>query len=90
MFEVHITYRQGWPPQWVHSNTINLKEGMYNTPSFTLARVIGGIVSWWWIQRCTRRNEEAKKVLIIIIASGFVLGEGACSIINLGLAAARV
>lgn len=63
---------------------------MYNTPSFTLARVIGGIASWWWIRRCTRQNEEGRIVLIIIVASGFVLGEGVFSIVNLGLAAAGV
>jgi uncharacterized oligopeptide transporter (OPT) family protein len=62
---------------------------MYNTPSFTLARVVGGIASWWWIRRCTGLDED-KIVLIIIVASGFVLGEGVCSIINLGLAAAGV
>jgi uncharacterized oligopeptide transporter (OPT) family protein len=61
--------------------------GMYNTPSFTLARVIGGIASWWWIRRCSQRKEEGKQILVVIIASGFVLGEGVCSIINLGLAA---
>lgn len=63
---------------------------MYNTPSFTLARVIGGIILWWWIRRCTRRGNEGGEVLVIILASGFVLGEGVCSIINLGLAAAGV
>lgn len=61
---------------------------MYNTPSFTLARVIGGVAVWWWICRCDRRGEEEKKVLVVIVASGFVLGEGVCSIINLGFAAA--
>jgi uncharacterized oligopeptide transporter (OPT) family protein len=63
---------------------------MYNTPSFTLARVFGGLASWWWIYRCDRQNEEEKKVLVVIVASGFVLGEGICSIINLGLAAAGI
>jgi uncharacterized oligopeptide transporter (OPT) family protein len=63
---------------------------MYNTPSFTLARVIGGVASWWWIRRCDKRHEEQKKVLIVIVASGFVLGEGICSIINLGMAAAGI
>jgi uncharacterized oligopeptide transporter (OPT) family protein len=67
-----------------------LTVGMYNTPSFTLARVVGGVAGWWWLRRCDRRNEEGKKVLVIIVASGFVLGEGVCSIINLGLAAAGV
>ena len=63
---------------------------MYNTPSFTLARVIGGVASWWWIRRCNQRDDEGKKVLVVIVASGFVLGEGACSIINLGMAAVGV
>jgi uncharacterized oligopeptide transporter (OPT) family protein len=63
---------------------------MYNTPSFTLARVIGGVASWWWIRRCDKRDEEQKKVLVVIVASGFVLGEGICSIINLGMAAAGI
>jgi uncharacterized oligopeptide transporter (OPT) family protein len=63
---------------------------MYNVPSFTLARMIGGLASWWWIRRCDRRNEEQKKVLVVIVASGFVLGEGICSIINLVLAAAGI
>lgn len=22
--------------------------GMYNVPSFTLARTVGGLLSWWW------------------------------------------
>jgi uncharacterized oligopeptide transporter (OPT) family protein len=63
---------------------------MYNTPSFTLARVIGGVASWWWIRRCDRRGEDGKMVLVVILASGFVLGEGVCSIINLGMAAAGI
>ena len=64
--------------------------GMYNTPPFTLARVIGGVASWWWIRRCNQRDDDGKKVLVVIVASGFVLGEGVCSIINLGMAAAGV
>ena len=80
------TRRGRWysSPLWI----LVYREGMYNTPSFTLARVIGGIASWWWLRRCDRRGEDEKKILIVIIASGFVLGEGVCSIINLGLAAA--
>ena len=63
---------------------------MYNTPSFTLARVIGGVASWWWIRRCHQRDNEGQKVLVVIVASGFILGEGVCSIINLGMAAVGV
>ncbi|KAK1999539.1 OPT oligopeptide transporter [Colletotrichum falcatum] len=52
--------------------------GMYNVPSFTLARTIGGMLSWYWI---TRRGESSTP--LIILASGFILGEGFLSIVNL-------
>ncbi|RFU76118.1 hypothetical protein TARUN_6116 [Trichoderma arundinaceum] len=54
--------------------------GMYNVPSFTLARAIGGIISWYWLS--IRKQSTTP---LIIIASGFILGEGFLSI---GLAAA--
>lgn len=59
--------------------------GMYNTPSFTLARTIGGLVSWYWVQ--WRRREETP---VIVLASGLILGEGVVSIVNLGLASLGV
>lgn len=59
--------------------------GMYNTPSFTLARTIGGLVSWYW--RSWRKESETP---IIILASGLILGEGLFSIVNLGLASLKV
>ncbi|KZL68262.1 oligonucleotide transporter (OPT oligopeptide transporter), partial [Colletotrichum tofieldiae] len=52
--------------------------GMYNVPSFTLARTIGGMLSWYWI---TRRGESSTP--LIVLASGFILGEGFLSIVNL-------
>ncbi|KAG9789075.1 oligopeptide transporter-like protein, partial [Aureobasidium melanogenum] len=55
--------------------------GMYNTPSFTMARTIGGLVNWYW--RNWRKESETP---IIILASGLILGEGLFSIVNLGLA----
>ncbi|MCJ1381645.1 hypothetical protein MMC17_004756 [Xylographa soralifera] len=58
--------------------------GMYNVPSFTLARTCGGLVSWWW----SRRGGEEGTV--IVLASGLILGEGVVSIVNLGLASFRV
>lgn len=58
---------------------------MYNTPSFTMARTIGGLVNWYW--RNWRRESETP---IIILASGLILGEGLFSILNLGLASLRV
>ncbi|UKZ78073.1 hypothetical protein TrVFT333_005807 [Trichoderma virens FT-333] len=59
--------------------------GMYNVPSFTLARAIGGIVSWYWLS--VRKQSTTP---LIIIASGFILGEGFLSIVNLWLQALKV
>ena len=58
---------------------------MYNTPSFTLARTIGGLVNWYW--RSYQKREEAP---VIVLASGLILGEGVVSIVNLGLASLKV
>ncbi|KAM0486751.1 hypothetical protein ACHAPX_000014 [Trichoderma viride] len=59
--------------------------GMYNVPSFTLARAIGGIFSWYWLSLRKRSTTP-----LIIIASGFILGEGFLSIVNLWLQALKV
>ena len=58
---------------------------MYNTPSFTMARTIGGLINWYW--RSWRKQSETP---IIILASGLILGEGLFSIVNLGLASLQV
>lgn len=58
---------------------------MYNVPSFTLARAIGGFLSYYW--RSYRKREETP---IVVLASGLILGEGVVSILNLLLASASV
>jgi OPT family oligopeptide transporter len=63
----------------------NFLEGMYNTPSFTLARTIGGLISLWW-----RRWKGRSETPIIVLASGLILGEGLFSIVNLALASLKV
>lgn len=55
--------------------------GMYNVPSFTLARVVGGLVQWRWAE------DETK---LVVIASGLILGEGVFSIANLAMASAGI
>ncbi|KAG4277392.1 hypothetical protein FPRO06_09352 [Fusarium proliferatum] len=52
--------------------------GMYNVPSFTLARTVGGLFAWYWTH-IARRTQTP----LIILASGFILGEGFLSIVNL-------
>jgi len=59
--------------------------GMYNTPSFTLARTAGGVISWWWVH-WKGRGETT----VIVLASGLILGEGVVSIVNLVLASLAV
>lgn len=58
---------------------------MYNVPSFTLARAVGGAVSWYW--RIFRGQDDAP---VIVLASGLILGEGMVSILNLVLASLNV
>lgn len=58
---------------------------MFNEPSFTLARAIGGIVNWWWLTY--RKGDETP---IVVVASGLILGEGVVSIVNLILASFKV
>jgi len=55
--------------------------GMYNTPSFTIARAIGGLLNLYWTNYM--KNQETP---IIVLASGLILGEGLFSIVNLLLA----
>lgn len=73
-----------WWQAWVPGG-IAVAVGMYNVPSFTLARVIGGIINWYW---CGYRGHEDTPV--IVLASGLILGEGVVSILNLGLASFNV
>lgn len=53
--------------------------GIFNTPSFTIARFIGGLVAHVWLKR-TNGDFDAKTQMIVF-SSGLVLGEGVCSII---------
>ncbi|KAG0259247.1 hypothetical protein BG011_002755 [Mortierella polycephala] len=79
-------------PRWVGwiPSGIAFAIGMYNLPNFTLARFAGGVVSLWWDWHCKKysHHPSAKyaglgRVFLIIVASGFVLGEGTFSIVNL-------
>jgi uncharacterized oligopeptide transporter (OPT) family protein len=58
---------------------------MYNTPSFTLARAIGGLIQLYWTTYMKKSETP-----IIVLASGLILGEGLFSIVNLLLASMHV
>ena len=53
--------------------------GIYNVPSFTVARFLGGAASHLWLRR--HGGNLARKTSMIVFSSGLVLGEGVCSIV---------
>ncbi|EMD33324.1 hypothetical protein CERSUDRAFT_117944 [Gelatoporia subvermispora B] len=67
--------------KWIPSG-VAFAIGFLNTPSFSLARLIGGIIEHVYY---TRLGRDRGGIRLIIIASGFVLGEGVVSIISLVL-----
>ena len=74
--------RTGWPyAKWIPSG-VAFAIGFLNTPSFSLARLIGGIVEFLYYRHYGRENGGIR---LIIIASGFVLGEGVVSVVSLVL-----
>ncbi|PCG94684.1 Oligopeptide transporter OPT superfamily [Penicillium occitanis (nom. inval.)] len=50
---VRRTQQGGPPPSWISfvPGGIAVAVGMFNVPSFTLARAIGGVIAWWWARR---------------------------------------
>ena len=78
---------------------------MYNVPSFTLARSVGGLIALYW--RISGRDETRAIVLASVRSfvygcggmwfcfltsklQGFILGEGFLSVVNLFLQTAGV
>jgi len=60
--------------------------GMYVTPNWTIARVIGALAEYLWKKKRPQSHEK----YMILVASGFVLGEGITSIATAGLKTFRV
>lgn len=79
--KIRATARGHWWAKWVPSG-IAFAVGFLNTPSFSLARLIGGIVEYAYNRRRGQRN-GGSGIRLIVIASGFVLGEGTFSIVSL-------
>lgn len=57
--------------------------GIYNTPNFTLARFIGGIIAYQWLKGCSESEAKSQRVKIVILSSGLVLGEGLLSSVTM-------
>ena len=49
------------------SGVTHLNTGMYNVPSFTLARTIGGILAWYW--RSIARRDDTKLIVLASVSS---------------------
>ncbi|CAL1715806.1 unnamed protein product [Somion occarium] len=77
--KTHATLRRRWYAKWIPSG-VAFAIGFLNTPSFSLARLVGGIVEYLYYRWVGR---EKGGIRLIIIASGFVLGEGVVSIVSL-------
>ncbi|KAK9480971.1 OPT oligopeptide transporter protein-domain-containing protein [Lipomyces japonicus] len=62
--------------------------GIYNSPSFTLARFVGGLAAWY----LSRKDGyfKAETVTLVISASGLVLGEGLFSVVTMVLTSLHV
>lgn len=56
--------------------------GSLNTPSFTLARLVGGAIEMAWRTR-HKSERRGSDITLVVIASGFVLGEGIISVVTL-------
>ncbi|KAF8253662.1 OPT superfamily oligopeptide transporter [Wilcoxina mikolae CBS 423.85] len=83
------TVLRGWGvykgSPWIPGG-IAVAVGMYNTPSFTLARAVGGLVQYLWM----KKKGEREQTLLVVLASGLILGEGLVSVLNLVMASAGV
>ncbi|PCH42588.1 oligopeptide transporter [Wolfiporia cocos MD-104 SS10] len=79
--KAYVQRRGGRYAKWIPSG-VAFAIGFLNTPSFSLARLIGGIIEHLYY---TRVGRERGGIRLIIVASGFVLGEGVVSVISLVL-----
>lgn len=78
-FKTYATRRQLWYAKWIPSG-VAFAIGFLNTPSFSIARLIGGIMEYVYRTRYARDGSDIR---LIVVASGFVLGEGVASIVTL-------
>ena len=78
-FKTYAAKRQFPYTKWIPSG-VAFAIGFLNTPSFSLARLIGGIIEYVY-----HRRVGGTDIRLIVIASGFVLGEGVISIVCLVL-----
>ncbi|CAK5268494.1 unnamed protein product, partial [Mycena citricolor] len=78
-FKAHAARRDLWYTQWIPSG-VAFAIGFLNTPSFSIARLIGGAAEYIYRTKYARGKHDIR---LIVIASGFVLGEGIVSVVSL-------
>lgn len=81
MVKVCAVRKELWFAKWIPSG-VAFAIGFLNTPSFSMARLVGGIMEY--VYR-TRYAKDGRDIQLVVIASGFVLGEGVISIVGLAL-----
>lgn len=61
--------QNGQPPAWRNwiPGGIAVAVGIFNVPSFTLARAIGGVIAWWWARK---HAQPARQPSSVDIADG--------------------
>ena len=78
-----LAVQRGLPyAKWIPSG-VAFAIGFLNTPSFSLARFVGGLIEYWYHRRVGKAG--GADIRLIVIASGFVLGEGVVSVVSLVL-----
>ncbi|KIJ66877.1 hypothetical protein HYDPIDRAFT_85633, partial [Hydnomerulius pinastri MD-312] len=78
-----MAVQRGHPyAKWIPSG-VAFAIGFLNTPSFSLARLVGGLIEYWYHRRMAKSG--GADIRLIVIASGFVLGEGVVSVVSLVL-----
>ncbi|KAH9058338.1 OPT oligopeptide transporter protein-domain-containing protein [Lactarius vividus] len=82
-FKTHASRRGLWYAKWIPSG-VAFAIGFLNIPSFSLARLVGGIIEHIYNTRVAPKG-KSDDIRLIVIASGFVLGEGVMSIMLLVL-----
>ena len=80
-FKIYAMQRQLSYAKWIPSG-VAFAIGFLNTPSFSLARLVGGLLEYVYYKHVARNNGNIR---LIVIASGFVLGEGVISVVSLML-----
>ncbi|KAJ7593235.1 OPT oligopeptide transporter protein-domain-containing protein [Mycena floridula] len=78
--KIFATRRQWRYTKWIPSG-VAFAIGFLNTPSFSIARLIGGIIEHIYRTRYAEKGD----IRLIVVASGFVLGEGVTSVLSLVL-----